>query len=223
MHVMVQKATPGAEASGDDAKGANLKRAGRASGRPPAFVRDEVIDSAMQLFWSKGVDHVTLKDLEAAAGVDRSTLYNSFGGKFGLYGEAASRYVARTTEQIFAPLSDVEDGIEATAGMLERLGDTVRSGEFPAGCLIVNDLASPTIDGPAATAYYQALSAGVGRALNRAVDQGRLEGATAERLASVVVAGVIGANLTGRAIGPAEALASIDGLTETVRTAALSS
>lgn len=201
MHAVVQKATSGA---------------GR-RGRPPKFVRDDVIDAAVDVFWRKGVDHVTLDDLEAATGVDRSTLYNSFGGKTGLYRSAAERYVTAAVEQLFAPLYEIDDGIDAVTQMLERLRGINVAADLPPGCLIVNDLGSPHIDDAASDRYCETLRGGVEASLERAVAQGSLHQAAVAPLAALIVAGVLGANLTSHAIGRADAIAALDALIETVR------
>lgn len=182
-------------------------------------MRNDVIDAAVEVFWRKGVDHVTLADLEAAAGVDRSTLYNSFDGKAGLYSEAVARYVDATAERIFAPLTEVDDGLAAIAQMLERLRAVNAAGELPPGCLVVNDLGTPNVDTAGAETYYSTLWSGVRAALDRAVQRRAIDVAAADRLLDVVVAGILGANLTSRAVGRAEAVRALDALAATVRTA----
>ena len=202
MHDMVQNASGGR----------------KSRGRPPKFVRADVIESAMEVFWRKGVDHVTLDDLEAAAGIDRSTLYNSFDGKTGLYAAAADRYVTGTIERIFSPLHTVEDGIEAVAQMLARLRQTNLAADHPPGCLIVNDLGSPQISRKAARRYRKALQDGLDSALGRATAQGAVDADEAKTLSRWVAAGVLGANLTSYAIGRTEAVEALDAMMHTVRT-----
>ena len=45
-------------------------------GRPPEFDRDAVLTAAVFAFWAGGYEGTTVSDLEAATGVDRSTLYS---------------------------------------------------------------------------------------------------------------------------------------------------
>lgn len=200
MHGMVQKATTPA----------------RKRGRPARFDHDEVIDAAVQVFWSNGVDHATLNDLERAAGVDRSTLYNSFEGRAGIYRQAAERYVSGTIERIFAPLTDVDDGIEAVIEMIERLAEVNRSGAAPSGCLIINDISSPNVDRQAADRYFATLGDQVHAAFERASSQQSIESHSVQRLTDVVVAGVVGANLISRAVGRSDAAKALTALAETV-------
>lgn len=185
-------------------------------GRPPKYDREQVIDAAMETFWRLGVDAVTLGDLERATGVDRSTLYNSFDGKDGIYRLSAERYVSATIDGIFRPLTDIDDGIDAIVGMLTTLRSIMEAEEHPAGCLIVNDLASKELDTVAAATYRTALDDGVSSAAERAVHQGRLTQAAARDLGEVVVAGVLGANITSRSVSPAAGVRVVDGLVATV-------
>ena len=115
-------------------------------GRRPAFDRATVISEAMRMFWSKGFSSTTLNDLEHATGVDRSTLYNSFDGKDGLYRSAAAAYVDGVEQELFASLFVGTGGIADVVEFIDRLDDVFRSGARPRGCLIINDLASDVDD-----------------------------------------------------------------------------
>ena len=80
-------------------------------GRRPAFDREEVVAGAIIAFWAKGFEATTLSDLESATGLDRSSIYNSFGGKDGLYRSAASAYVDGAEDLLFEPLFKGKDGV----------------------------------------------------------------------------------------------------------------
>ena len=73
-------------------------------GRPREFDTDVVVDCALDLFWREGYDGAGVADLEHATGVGRKGLYNTFGGKQGLFHEALNRYVERAVKLIVAPL-----------------------------------------------------------------------------------------------------------------------
>lgn len=61
-------------------------------GRNKLFVRDEVTDKALQVFWKKGYTDTSLKDLEEATGVFKPALYSEFGDKEGLFIECVKFY-----------------------------------------------------------------------------------------------------------------------------------
>lgn len=61
-------------------------------GRNKTFIREEVLDSAIQLFWERGYADTSLSDLEKATGVNKSGLYSEFKDKEDIYNECIKRY-----------------------------------------------------------------------------------------------------------------------------------
>ena len=164
-------------------------------GRPPKFDPELVIDGATTAFFAKGFEATTLTDLEAATGVDRSTLYNSFGGKNGLYHRATARYLERAASGLFDVLNDgTDDGLGDLIQFLERLRLGLTANDVSPGCLIVNDMAAGS-DPDAAKRYRQLLDGGLLAALGRAASAGTIERSTVESRAALISAAVIGINL----------------------------
>ena len=164
-------------------------------GRPREFDENQVIDAAVDAFFVKGFDGTTLTDLEAATGVDRSTLYNSFGGKNGLYHRATARYLDRAADGLFNPLHDGgADGLADVVDFLERLRSGLTGGEVSPGCLIVNDMAAGS-DPEAAKRYRDLLEDGLRAALRRAAAEGVIDAEPIDNRAAFLSAAVIGINL----------------------------
>ena len=61
-------------------------------GRIKNFVREEVLDKAIQVFWEKGFADTSLSDLEKATGVNKSGLYSEFKDKEDIFHESIKRY-----------------------------------------------------------------------------------------------------------------------------------
>ena len=61
-------------------------------GRSKTFIREDVLDRAIQLFWKKGYADTSLSDLEKATGVNKSGLYSEFKDKDDLFVECLKRY-----------------------------------------------------------------------------------------------------------------------------------
>ena len=180
-------------------------------GRPPKFDQGAVVDAAIGAFFRSGFDATTLKDLEQATGVDRSTLYNSFGGKQGLYELATTAYLDRAEIGLFTPLSSgTDDGYADILAFLGRLRSGLGSPSATPGCLIVNDMA--TGSAPDAAARYRArLEAGLIAALTRA------QHPTPEHGAATLAAAVLGLNLVSKLTGDAaEINRLIDAMESTV-------
>jgi TetR/AcrR family transcriptional regulator, copper-responsive repressor len=64
------------------------------SGRKLQFDRQVALDAAMQVFWKKGFAAASLSDLTAAMGINKPSLYATFGNKEALFVQATENYVA---------------------------------------------------------------------------------------------------------------------------------
>lgn len=68
--------------------------------RPPEFDRSQALVSALHLFWEKGYDRTTVRDLTEAMGISAPSLYNAFGGKQELFDEAVASYTGSPTRVV---------------------------------------------------------------------------------------------------------------------------
>jgi len=151
----------------------------------------------MAAFWANGFEATTLNDLEKATGVDRSSLYNSFGGKRGLYNEATNLYLSRAEDELLGPLlHGSDDGLADIEQFFRQLQRGLTSDDAPDGCLIVNDMAAGS-DPAAAVRYLSLLETGLDAALTRAVPAG-LDASTIDQRRQVLATSVLGINLVSR-------------------------
>jgi AcrR family transcriptional regulator len=63
-----------------------------ATGRPREFDIDQALDRAIAVFWRKGYEGASLRDLTRAMGINRPSLYAAFGNKQELFRRALDRY-----------------------------------------------------------------------------------------------------------------------------------
>ncbi|MEM8645620.1 MAG: helix-turn-helix domain-containing protein, partial [Pseudomonadota bacterium] len=56
------------------------------------FNEDEALEAAMRAFWQRGYEATSLSDLEAATGLNKSSLYNAFESKEALFVRCLERY-----------------------------------------------------------------------------------------------------------------------------------
>lgn len=166
-------------------------------GRPPSYEHDQVIGGAVTLFWESGYNSTSLADLEVGLGVNRSTLYASFGGKAGLYDAAVDAYVASMGATLVAPLKDGTSGVADLLAFVDRLGSILLDPTNPAGCLIVNAMGSG--DPPAATEQYLAdLRVAFDATLRRAAARGEVDPSTVADKVSSVLTSAIGLNVAAK-------------------------
>lgn len=103
-------------------------------GRPREFDEQAALDAAMRVFWEKGYEGTSLDDLTAAMGINRSSLYSSFGDKEALFGRVMARYGE-------GPMSYMHKALElpSARAVIEALVvgtvDFLSDPKHPRGCL----------------------------------------------------------------------------------------
>ncbi len=73
--------------------------------RPKEFNHDEVLEKAMQVFWAKGYECTSMQNLVDAMGINRGSLYATFGDKHSLHLATLDRYYRYQINGMLAPLS----------------------------------------------------------------------------------------------------------------------
>jgi len=109
-------------------------------GRPLTFAREVVLEEMVRLFWEKGYEGVSLRDLEDRTGLNRSSLYNSFGSKEALFSLALDRYLREVAGRLFVPLEEGRKGMEDIHAFVEAVAAWFSSPASYAGCLMVNSM-----------------------------------------------------------------------------------
>ena len=64
-------------------------------GRPISFDRNDALLNAMYVFWAKGYDGASMRDLTSAMGINGPSLYAAFGDKRQLYLESVDYYASK--------------------------------------------------------------------------------------------------------------------------------
>lgn len=114
--------------------------------RTQSFDRDIVVRAARSLFWARGYEAASIPELEEATGIRRSSLYNTFGSKRGLFDAAVQSYLDEVIRPRLRPLQDSPVAPSALAEYLAGLRDAFeRLDSMPAqhGCLLVNTAGAP--------------------------------------------------------------------------------
>lgn len=108
-----------------------------AVGRPRSFDPDDALQSALDCFWSQGFEATSLEDLLRSTGLSKSSLYESFGSKRGLFERCLVRYREERVALMSRRLDCSETGIGFITGMLESVAAESGSAT-PRGCLVMN-------------------------------------------------------------------------------------
>ncbi|MFF4398228.1 TetR/AcrR family transcriptional regulator [Streptomyces sp. NPDC001480] len=103
------------------------------------FDPEAALDTVVRLFWRQGVASTGVQDVVTATGLNRSSLYATFGGKQELYLAALRRYVETHSEPAFRRLAEDDRGLPAVAGFFTGLIEVRCSGPYARwGCMVVN-------------------------------------------------------------------------------------
>ncbi len=79
--------------------------------RKKQYIEEEVIDKAMHLFWRNGYENTSMQMLEKEMGINKFSIYSSFGNKNGLFLESLKSY-KRKVNSIFEEFKNSNNGIE---------------------------------------------------------------------------------------------------------------
>jgi AcrR family transcriptional regulator len=63
-------------------------------------MEEEVLDRALDVFWSKGYEGASIHDLTAATGLGRASLYGAFGDKQKLYQRVVEHYATKAEARV---------------------------------------------------------------------------------------------------------------------------
>ncbi|OSQ36162.1 TetR/AcrR family transcriptional regulator [Thalassospira mesophila] len=106
--------------------------------RPRAFDEQSVLENAMNVFWHKGFEGTSVQDLVTETGLNRASMYASFGDKKALFLRVLDHYVQTISAARFAKLVETTDGRQA---ICETFRNVMRNGLAEGrsmGCLMVN-------------------------------------------------------------------------------------
>jgi TetR/AcrR family transcriptional repressor of nem operon len=106
--------------------------------RPKAFDTQDALRTAMRVFWERGYEATSIQDLVDALGVNRASLYATFGDKAQLFEAALKTYAEEVAATVGAHLRPPHAGKEAVAAYLHALIAQVTEPGAPGGCLLLN-------------------------------------------------------------------------------------
>jgi len=150
--------------------------------RPRGYVREEVLDKAMELFWRLGYEGAHLAALVEQTGLNRFSLYKEFGGKAGLFEATLERFLGYLIAEYRDVMTRQPMGLENIEANLKGL----EYGSQYYGCFMLNTLTQK--DTVPAGAYQKAVEAA-----------GEIEALYQANLVSAAARGQIGgkANVAG--------------------------
>lgn len=109
--------------------------------RPVEFDENKVLTNAMEQFWKEGYEASSVQKLLDCTGINRGTLYNSFGDKDTFFKSCVDQYNTLTDQHIAASLKNEKLAAwDAISAYFSEAVITVPNKHRSMGCLLVNSV-----------------------------------------------------------------------------------
>ena len=106
--------------------------------RKKQFAADDVKQKAMQAFWEQGYRGTSMQDLVETMGINRASLYDTFGDKYALFIETLHNYNDDYVKPFFARLRRTNSPRQAIIALFDEICDGISKGQEQNGCYIIN-------------------------------------------------------------------------------------
>lgn len=177
------------------------------------FDRADVLSRAMMVFWRRGYEATSIRDLVKATGINRGSIYATFGDKKGLFLAVLDHYGEKVGKPLMAELSD-PDPRRAVERMFDSIIKRTSDSRLPRGCLNTNTSLECPVSGDEisrkiAQGFGEQESA-IYNVLRRAQTNGSLDRALDSRALARFFLGVAqGLNVVNKAVANPDVLRDI--------------
>lgn len=186
--------------------------------RPTQYDRDQALEASMQVFWRKGYNATSVKDLMDATGLQPGSLYGAFGNKHTLFLNTLEFYFTKQLTAVRSILHN-EDAppLERIRKFFDELLRESSGDREKKGCLLINTLLEAPLDdesGRMAARMLRSVEKSLCAVLDEAVRDGYLgPGKEAALLAKILINGIFGLRVSSKMrAGSAETRRVVDGL-----------
>lgn len=139
--------------------------------RTPEFDADVVMSAALETFWARGYNRSSMQILLDATGLNRGSLYNSFGDKEALFRSCLDLYFERMTSIVIALLDQNPHPVEGIRSAFEMSLISLPKAMRENGCLLVNTVAELSETDPKLARHALTLLHNVREAFARALER----------------------------------------------------
>ncbi len=105
--------------------------------RKKKYIEEEVIEKAMHLFWRNGYKTTSMQMLEKEMGINKFSIYSSFGNKNGVFLESIKCY-KKELNVLFSKLRTSKNGIVGIKQYFYDFIEFTKETEFGKGCMLTN-------------------------------------------------------------------------------------
>lgn len=105
--------------------------------RKKEYIEEEVLGKAMELFWHNGYHNTSMQMLEEAMGINKFSIYSSFGSKHKLFLKCLKIY-QENTKKVFEDFANATNGVEDIKNLFYEFARVCNGNGSHNGCLIIN-------------------------------------------------------------------------------------
>jgi AcrR family transcriptional regulator len=147
-----------------------IHKTARPRGRPRSFDETRALEKAIQVFWSKGYDGVTIDDLVAGMGVGRPSLYAVFGDKRAIFLRVLRAYAERKGALAAKALLSPKGLRDSIADFLRYNVESATEKGSARGCLLM--CVAPLVNDAEVQRFLQNAATGAAGLLERRFREG---------------------------------------------------
>jgi TetR/AcrR family transcriptional repressor of nem operon len=131
----------------------------------------------MDTFWTKGYGASSVQDLLDAMGINRGSMYDTFGDKHALFSEAFDHYTERQSGQLASVLESPGSPLGNVRNLLDVVVGLATDGRGR-GCMVTNSIVELASCDPmvadALESLFERIGDNIRHTLNRAVEAGEM-------------------------------------------------
>lgn len=170
--------------------------------RKKGFDEVEVLDKAMHLFWKKGYNATSIQDLVDALGINRASIYDTWGDKHQLYVSALKRYRQNASSWLLNEIRSEQSALIIIEKFLHFTVESVVNDNDKRGCFIVNSSTELSNCDPMVDDIVLENRKTMEKVLTELIKEGQADGAintrhSAEALARYIFSAVSGLRVMG--------------------------
>jgi TetR/AcrR family transcriptional repressor of nem operon len=106
-------------------------------GRKLTFSKQEALESTMRLFWRKGYEATSVRDIAAVLEVPIASVYHSFGDKKSIFIATLDGYFDTQVKPQFEALLARDNAKQALLDMFQSIAEQCGNTHIPPGCYLV--------------------------------------------------------------------------------------
>ena len=171
---------------------------------PKGYIREEVLDRAIELFRRQGYSATSTAELVEELGMNRKSMYAEFGSKQELFEAALKRYSEIHLSRVLAPIEAPDADAQSIRNAFDGYASASKTKYRGLGCLMANTAVERAALDPGSAQfvddYLARLDAGFRNALENSKKNGAIaRNANVEDLAAHFVNAVVGISALLRA------------------------